>query len=158
MIYRGGLLKPPPCPIRVKDSTDIQISIFWPLDYRIKSHKNCLLAIMADIIWERPLMACAQYLKYANSFGKWKTSFLKALYLSMDISCRSLERKQKWHKLEQSSGVMRSGANIQWLAEKLDFLAVYDIKWRYFEWRLHTLKVLLFCFLSYGRIDMTWSF
>ena len=34
---------------------------------------------------------------------------------------------------------------VQWLAEKLDFLAVYDIKWRYFEWKLHTLKVL-FCY------------
>ena len=67
IINRGGLLKPPPCPIRVKDSPDIQISIFWPFDYFIKSHKNCLVAIMADIIWERPLMACARYLKYANS-------------------------------------------------------------------------------------------
>ena len=27
-------------------------------------------------------------------------------------------------------------ANVQWLAEKLDFLAVYDIKWGYFEWVL----------------------
>ena len=38
-------------------------------------------------------------------------------------------------------------ATLQWLAEKLDFLAVYDIKCGYFEWRLSTyLKsaVLLF--------------
>ena len=28
-------------------------------------------------------------------------------------------------------------------AGKLDFLAVYDIKWGYAEWTLHTLKVLL---------------
>ena len=46
---------------------------------------------------------------------------------------------------------------VQWLAEKLDFLAVYDIKWGYFEWRLHTLKVLLCCSLSYVYNDMTWG-
>ena len=45
---------------------------------------------------------------------------------------------------------------LQWLAEKLDFLAVFDLNWRYFEGELHTLKVLLCCFLSYvhiGRYD-----
>ena len=41
------------------------------------------------------------------------------------------------------------------LAEKLDFFEVYDIKWGYFEWELRTLKVLLYCFLSYVHIDMT---
>ena len=35
--------------------------------------------------------------------------------------------------------------NVQWLARKLDFLAVYDIKWGYYEWGLRTLKVLLCC-------------
>ena len=48
--------------------------------------------------------------------------------------------------------------DVQWLAEKLDFLAVYDIKWGYFEWRLRTLKVLFCCFLSYVHKDMTWGF
>ena len=43
---------------------------------------------------------------------------------------------------------MRSGANIQWLAEKLDFLAVYDIKWRYIKWELCTLKMLIFYFFK----------
>ena len=33
---------------------------------------------------------------------------------------------------------------VQWLAEKLDFLAVYGIKWGYFEWVPCTLKVLLY--------------
>ena len=47
---------------------------------------------------------------------------------------------------------------LQWLAEKLDFLAVYGIKWGYFEWVLCTLKVLLYCFLSYVHIDMTLGF
>ena len=42
---------------------------------------------------------------------------------------------------------------LQWLAEKLDFFAVYDIKWGYFEWRLHTLKAL-----SFVHKDMTWGF
>ena len=37
-------------------------------------------------------------------------------------------------------------SKIQWLAGKLDFLAVYDIKWRYFEWRLQILKVLISVF------------
>ena len=37
---------------------------------------------------------------------------------------------------------------VQWLAEKLDFLEVCDITWGYFEWELHTLKVLLCNFLS----------
>ena len=48
--------------------------------------------------------------------------------------------------------------NIQWLAEKLDFFEVYDIKWGYFEWELHTIKVLLCCTLSYVNKDMTWGF
>ena len=37
---------------------------------------------------------------------------------------------------------------LQWLAGKLDFLAVYDVEWGYFELRLRTLEVLLCCFLS----------
>ena len=36
---------------------------------------------------------------------------------------------------------------IQWLAEKLDFFKVYDIKWGYLEQGLRTLKVLLCSFL-----------
>ena len=49
-------------------------------------------------------------------------------------------------------------AYIQWLAEKLDFLAVNDIRWGYFERVSCTLKVLLYCFLSFVYIDMTWGF
>ena len=53
----------------------------------------------------------------------------------------------------------RDGAKIiQWLAEKLDFFDVYDMKWGYFEWELRTLKVLLCCFLSYVNKDMIWGF
>ena len=47
---------------------------------------------------------------------------------------------------------------VQWLAEKLDFLEVYDIKWGYFEWRLHTLKELFSYVLDYVHKDMTWGF
>ena len=31
---------------------------------------------------------------------------------------------------------------------ELDFWADYDVKWVYFEWRLSTLKPLLYCFLG----------
>ena len=43
--------------------------------------------------------------------------------------------KLKWEKFD-----------VQWLAEKLDSLAVYDIKWRYFKWELLIWKVLFFLF------------
>ena len=43
---------------------------------------------------------------------------------------------------------------VQVLAKKLDFFKVCDIKWGYFEWELHILKVLLCCFLSYVNKDM----
>ena len=54
------------------------------------------------------------------------------------------------------SFLLTAHLHIQWLAEKLDFFAAYDIKWGYFEWRLPTLKVLLFCFfkLSAYRYDL----
>ena len=44
------------------------------------------------------------------------------------------------------SGQAASNSYVQLLARKLDFLAVYDIKWRYFEWRLQILKVLISVF------------
>ena len=47
---------------------------------------------------------------------------------------------------------------IHWLAEKLDFFEVYDIKWGYLEWKLRSLKVLLCCFLSYVNKGMTLVF
>ena len=45
------------------------------------------------------------------------------------------------------------------LTKKLDFLAVYEVRWvYYFEWRLFTFKDLLWCFLSYVKVDITKAF
>ena len=59
---------------------------------------------------------------------------------------------------KQTLSNLHFSSRLQWLAEKLDSLEVYDVKQGYSQLELHTLKVLLCRFLSYVNKDMTRGF